>query len=41
MPNKWLTFLKEYKKKHSGMSLKEAMKKSSVEYKKQKKPKSK
>lgn len=37
MPNAWLKFLKEYKAKHKGISLKDAMKKASVEYKKKKK----
>jgi hypothetical protein len=43
MANKWLSFLSEYRKKHSGMSLKQAMKSASSEYKKQKgsKPKKK
>ena len=34
MANKWLSFLKDYRKKHPGMSLKQAMKSGSVEYKK-------
>ena len=34
MANKWLTFLKDYRKKHAGMSLKQAMKSASAEYKK-------
>ena len=41
MANKWLTFLKEYRKKHAGMSLKQAMKSASAEYKKSAKPKGK
>ena len=34
MANKWLTFLKQYRSKHPGMSLKQAMKSASGEYKK-------
>jgi hypothetical protein len=34
MANKWLAFLSQYRKKHSGMSLKQAMKAASSEYKK-------
>jgi hypothetical protein len=34
MANKWLSFLSEYRKKHKGMSLKQAMKAASSEYKK-------
>ena len=38
MPNKWLDFLKNWKAtKGKGLSLKECMKKASVEYKKSKK----
>jgi hypothetical protein len=44
MANPWLSFLSEYRKKHKGMSLKQAMKSASAEYKKKngtKKPKKK
>ena len=34
MPNKWLKFLKEFKARHKGMSLRDAMKAASKEYKK-------
>ena len=34
MANKWLKFLKEYRARHKGMSLREAMKGASKEYKK-------
>ena len=37
MPNQWLSFLKKWKAtKGKGLSLKECMKKASVEYKKKK-----
>jgi hypothetical protein len=38
MANRWLSFLKEYRSKHKGMSLKNAMKAASVEYRKGGKP---
>jgi hypothetical protein len=41
MANPWLAFLKDYRKKHTGMSLKAAMKAASSEYKKKAKPKKK
>ena len=34
MPNRWLKFLKEYKSRHKDMTLREAMKAASKEYKK-------
>ena len=34
MANKWLEFLKSYRKKHPSLSMKEAMKAASKEYKK-------
>ena len=34
MGNAWLDFVKAYRKKHPGLSLKDTLKKASVEYKK-------
>ena len=34
MANRWLKFLKEFKSRHKGMSLRDAMKAASKEYKK-------
>jgi hypothetical protein len=34
MPNKWISFLKDFRKRNKGLSLKDAMKKASSEYKK-------
>ena len=34
MANKWLEFLKAYRKKHPSLSMKQAMKAASKEYKK-------
>lgn len=34
MANKWLSFLKEFRSRNKGMSLKQAMKAASKEYKK-------
>ena len=34
MPNKWLVFLKAYRAKHPSLSMKQAMKAASKEYKK-------
>jgi hypothetical protein len=39
MANKWLSFLKEFRSRNKGMSLKQAMKAASSEYKKSAKPK--
>ena len=36
MANVWLSFLKSFRAKHKGMSMKEAMKKAAVEYRKKK-----
>ena len=36
MANKWLTFLKEYRKKNPTLSLKQAMKSASAVYRKSK-----
>ena len=36
MGNAWIDFLKQYRKKNPGLSLKQAMKKASSEYKKKK-----
>lgn len=36
MPNKWIAFLKEYRKKNPTLSLKAAMKSGSAEYRKSK-----
>ena len=36
MPNAWISFLKDFRKKNKGLSLKEAMKKASVAYKSKK-----
>jgi hypothetical protein len=41
MANPWLKFLSDYRKKHSGMSLKQAMKAASTEYRKGSKGKAK
>ena len=35
--NPWLQFVKDFRKRNSGLSLKDSLKKASVEYKKQKK----
>ena len=37
MGNPWLVFVKAFRKKNPGMSLKDSLKKASVEYKKGKK----
>ncbi len=34
MANKWLTYLKAYRKKHPGKSMKECLKAAAVEYRK-------
>ena len=34
MANKWLDFVKQYRKKHPGQTLKQSLKGASVEYKK-------
>ena len=34
MPNKWISFLKSWRAKHKGESLKSAMKKAAVDYRK-------
>ena len=34
MPNRWISFLQEYRRKHKGLSLKTAMKQASKVYKK-------
>ena len=36
MANKWITFLKSWRSKHKGVSLKDSMKQESSEYKKSK-----
>lgn len=33
MANKWISFLQEYRRKHKGLSLKDAMKQASKVYK--------
>ena len=37
MPNPWLSFLKAYKAKHPGKSMKQSMRDGAVEYRKSKK----
>ena len=34
MANKWISFLKSWRAKHKGVSLKDSMKKASVDYRK-------
>lgn len=34
MPNKWISFLQAYRKKHPSLSMKQAMKKGAVEWRK-------
>ena len=34
MPNKWISFLKSWRAKNKGVSLKDAMKRASADYKK-------
>ena len=41
MPNAWLSFLKEFKKKHPKLTLKQCMKAASAKYKKKKSSKEK
>ena len=41
MANAWISFLKTWRSKHKGVSLKDSMKRASAEYKKSKAPSSK
>ena len=36
MANKWISFLKSWRSKHKGVSMKDSMKQAAVEYRKQK-----